>query len=275
MQISNAIYTGANQRKSLIDLESPSSSTSTCVIFIHGYKGYKDWGCWSLVQSEFIKAGIAFCKFNISHNGGTIEEPIDFPDLEAFGKNRYTYELEDVSAVIEYLDRQFKQPMQYVLLGHSRGGGIALLSGVNKSIKSVITWAGIDDIPSRFPSGDELQKWKEKGVYYVVNGRTKQEMPHYFSFYEDWEQNKERLNIENHTTKLKEDNVPCLHIHGENDEAVSIQAAQNIANWTGGELTILEETGHTFDSKHPWTENQLPDKLARVVERSIDFVKSH
>ena len=42
--------------------------------------GFKDWGAWHLVQDFFTNKGYAFCKFNLSHNGGTVENGIDFPD---------------------------------------------------------------------------------------------------------------------------------------------------------------------------------------------------
>ena len=57
------------------------------VIFSHGYKGFKDWGCWNLVAEAFKNSGFAFVKFNFSHNGGTIKQPLDFPDLDAFDEN--------------------------------------------------------------------------------------------------------------------------------------------------------------------------------------------
>ena len=60
------------------------------VIFCHGYKGFKDWGAWNLVAEAFMKANVFFVKFNFSHNGGTVEQPIDFPDLEAFAEKRAT-----------------------------------------------------------------------------------------------------------------------------------------------------------------------------------------
>ena len=55
------------------------------VLFCHGYKGFKDWGAWHIVAETFMKANCVFLKFNFSHNGGTVKQPIDFPDLEAFG----------------------------------------------------------------------------------------------------------------------------------------------------------------------------------------------
>ena len=83
----NKIYIGSNGRKSLYDCTVPDNPKGA-IIFIHGYKGYKDWGAWNLMQDYFVKEGIGFVKFNMSHNGGTTDEPIDFQDLDAFGENR-------------------------------------------------------------------------------------------------------------------------------------------------------------------------------------------
>lgn len=74
----------------------PSQKPKPVIIFCHGYKGFKDWGAWNLVAKAFAKAGFFFLKFNFSHNGGTIEDPIDFPDLEAFAQNNFSKELEDL-----------------------------------------------------------------------------------------------------------------------------------------------------------------------------------
>ena len=42
------------------------------IIFCHGYKGYKDWGAWSLMAEKFAVNGYFFVKFNYSHNGTTL-----------------------------------------------------------------------------------------------------------------------------------------------------------------------------------------------------------
>jgi dienelactone hydrolase len=77
-------------------------------IFVHGYKGYKDWGAWELMGEKFAKAGFYFVKFNFSHNGTTIESPDEFADLEAFGENNYSKELEDLEMVINHFKNQKK-----------------------------------------------------------------------------------------------------------------------------------------------------------------------
>jgi hypothetical protein len=97
INLKNQIYTGTDGRQSLIDLTIPENFNNQLMIFIHGYMGYKDWGCWNLVEKYFTDLGFGFCKCNVSHNGGTIENPIDFPDLEAFGQNNYSKELFDLT----------------------------------------------------------------------------------------------------------------------------------------------------------------------------------
>lgn len=264
----NEIYIGANNRKSLYDIEIPTDCNGELVIFVHGYKGYKDWGAWNLVQSEFVKEGFAFAKLNLSHNGGTTENPIDFPDLQAFGENRYSYEVVDVKTIINLLKGDFQKVH---LIGHSRGGGIVMLAGTE--VDSVTTWAGISSIENRFPKIDseEEKAWKSKGVRYVINGRTKQEMPHFYSMMEDFVQHKSHLDIEN-ASKIC--NGRTFHIHGDKDQAVGVEEAKSLSNWTGGNLLIVENGDHTFGSKHPWEKDELPKDLQLVVNETIKFIKN-
>lgn len=272
MKLKNAVYRGAEGRESLIDLEIPDNmKCEDIVVFVHGYKGYKDWGCWSLVQQYFVDRGIGFCKMNLSHNGGTIDNPIDFPDLDAFAENRYSYEVRDIENAMEWIMNQTEEPdINLHLIGHSRGGGDVILSGHHPRIKSVVTWAGIDSIPARFPEGDAFEKWKEDGVRYVKNGRTGQDMPHYFSMYEDWEQHQEDLSIE---TKAKQLNKPALHLHGDVDEAVSITASENLSRWTEGKMIVIRDANHTFGSKHPCEDDQLPPKLNEACALTLQFIE--
>lgn len=57
------------------------------ILFIHGFKGFKDWGHFNLIADEVAKRDFIFVKFNLSHNGTTVENPTDFVDLEAFSNN--------------------------------------------------------------------------------------------------------------------------------------------------------------------------------------------
>ena len=77
------IYKGAVGKGSLVDLCIPENFNNKLIVFIHGFMGYKDWGCWNLFQDFYTSEGFGFCKYNVSHNGATLENPIDFSAEEA------------------------------------------------------------------------------------------------------------------------------------------------------------------------------------------------
>ena len=69
------------------------------VIFVHGFKGFKDWGYWNLLATYFAEQQFTCVKLNLSHNGSTLTED-DVLDLEAFGQNNFSIELADVEALL-------------------------------------------------------------------------------------------------------------------------------------------------------------------------------
>lgn len=242
------------------------------VIFVHGYKGYKDWGAWNLMAEKFAEAGFFFVKFNFSHNGTTVENPHDFDDLEAFGNNNYSKELSDLGAVIDYFVKNEKVDAdKIILIGHSRGGGISIIKSFeDERINGLITLASVDTL-DRFPKNDAFEKWKKAGVYYVINGRTKQEMPHYYQFYKDFENNFHRFDVERATEMAK---VHYLIIHGTDDEAVNVKSAEHLHILNpNSELYLIEKANHTFGAKEPWEESKLPKDLNEVTEKCIMFIK--
>ncbi len=247
------------------------------VIFCHGYKGFKDWGSWDLVAEHFLKNNSFFVKFNFSHNGGTIIKPIDFPDLEAFGENNYTKELDDLDSLLNHiLSNTFEYSKEIdtnniTLIGHSRGGGISIIKASEDSrITRLITWASVCDFGKRTATIGDLETWRKQGVKYVLNGRTKQKMPHNYQFYEDFIANKERLNIENCEKKLT---VPHLIIHGKDDPSVLYKEAEYLKLWNPkSKLLPIENSDHVFNSKHPWKTKSLPEALQEVVNSSIKFI---
>ena len=92
-------------------------------------------------------------KFNFSHNGTSLEHPSDFADLESFAQNNYSKELSDLNFVIEYFSKDHRVDAEHItLIGHSRGGGISIISASseNSKIKNLITLASVDTL-NRFP----------------------------------------------------------------------------------------------------------------------------
>jgi pimeloyl-ACP methyl ester carboxylesterase len=247
------------------------------IIFCHGYKGFKDWGAWNLMAEAFANAGFFFIKFNFSHNGGTLAQPIDFPDLEAFGNNNYTKELDDLESVIDWISMSanFKNEVDrddISIVGHSRGGGIVLLkANEDARVQKVISLAGVSDYKSRFPKKEKFQEWAEKGVYFVKNGRTHQEMPHFYQFYEDFKKNEQRLNIQKATKNLKS---PFLIIHGNKDTSVSIKEAENLHKWNPkSRFKIIKNADHVFNVSHPWKQDTVSEELEEVTKLCVAFLK--
>jgi pimeloyl-ACP methyl ester carboxylesterase len=225
---------------------------------------------------EFARAGFGFIKFNFSHNGGTPQNPIDFPDLEAFGHNNYSKELDDLGAVIDWSESQFKKNPhintdEIVLMGHSRGGGIIILKAAeDRRIKRIISLAGVSDFKARFPKGKAFEEWQEKGVYCVKNGRTGQEMPHFFQFYKDFIEHEGRLTISIAAKQLR---CPFLIIQGTNDDAVKTFEAERLHQWCAhSALFLVQGANHVFGMKQPWEKTVLPKDMNLVIKSCIAFL---
>ena len=273
----NIVINGSHDKPIVIDITHLANKKHIpIIIFCHGYKGFKDWGAWNMMAEVFAKADFCFIKFNFSHNGGTIKQPMDFPDLEAFGNNNYTKELDDLETVIDWVfeNDDIKKTgnlNNITLIGHSRGGGIVSIKAEEDArVKNIISLAGVCDFEKRTATTGDLEQWKKEGVKYVLNGRTKQQMPHYYQFYEDFMAHQERLTIKRAVSNLK---IPHLIIHGNADTSVSIDEAKKLHEWNpNSKLEIIDGTNHVFGTSHPWKLNQLPESLKNAVNISIDFI---
>ena len=276
----NFTLKGSNGLPIVIDaFFKPDQSPKPVVVFCHGYKGFKDWGAWNLVAEHFAENDFFFVKFNFSHNGGTPEQQIDFPNLEAFAQDNYTKQLYDLQCVIDWLlnDNRFAaniNTQKIHFIGHSRGGGIVLLkANQEKKVSTVTTWAGVSDFASRFPSGEKLTQWQKDKVYYVENGRTKQHMPHNIQFYEDFIEHKEDLDISKAARNLK---IPQLIIHAKGDTSVKVKEAEQLQEWNPkAKMFLLEESNHVFDTQHPWEKGEMSASLKQIVNKSIQFIKNN
>ncbi|MFN0728446.1 alpha/beta hydrolase family protein [Polaribacter gochangensis] len=276
--INNLVLEGKHNKPILVDVfYEETNQQKPVVIFCHGYKGFKDWGAWNVMAKAFAEAGFFFVKFNFSHNGGTINQPIDFPDLEAFGNNNYTKELDDLETVVDWISstNEYQNEVDVnniSLIGHSRAGGIVTIkSEEDARISKVISLAGVCDFAKRTATSGDLEQWKKDDVKYVENGRTKQQMPHFYQFYEDFKQNEERLTIKRAVENLR---IPYLIIHGDKDTSVFIDEAKNLYSWNSkNQIEIIENSNHVFNTSHPWEKENLSEELKKVVEKSIIFLK--
>jgi len=267
IRINNGIYTGSAGRKSLFDLEVPTHWNKRLVIFVHGFMGFKDWGAWHLVQSYFVSHGFAFAKFNLTHNGGTSTQGIDFPDEEAFAQNTYSYEVADIAYFRSHLATLI-QADETFLIGHSRGGGDVILHAKQAQTDKIALWASIADIGSRFPTGSALEQWKHSGIRTILNGRTRQHLPQHYSLYQDFIENETTLTIE---LAIKAIPIPILVVHGDKDNSVSIAEGEALAAWCQTTLHVIPGADHVFGASNPWEKPNLPKHLLAVCEQTLNF----
>ena len=243
------------------------------VIFCHGFKGFKDWGCFPYMMDKIAEAGNLAVSFNFSYNGTGEDEKdhSDFTRLELFAKNTFSRELDDLGSVIDFFaenKNEFKyDPENITLIGHSRGGGIAILkTAEDNRVKRLIVLASVCNF-DRY--SDALKKkWKEVGYFEVMNSRTNQIMRMNYDLIEDIEKNKERLDIQK---AIAEINIPALIIHGTQDITVDYSNAEDLYSRSNKELTelvLIENTGHTFGAVQPYagTTKALEEAITLVLD---------
>jgi pimeloyl-ACP methyl ester carboxylesterase len=242
-----------------------SQEKQPLVILCHGFKGFKDWGCFPYMMDKLAEENYFCVSFNYSYNGTgeREEEQSEFTRLDLFAKNTFTRELDDLGSVIDHFFEN-KNSSDYgydtnnvTLIGHSRGGGIAILkTAEDKRVTKLIALSTVNNF-DRY--SDALKsKWKEAGFFEVMNSRTNQMMRMDYTLMEDIENNPDRLDIQKAITKIS---VPVLFIHGEQDITVDYSNAEDLYSRRievypelkdSTILSLIKNTGHTFGAVHPF-----------------------
>ena len=277
-KLKNIIIEGSSGKPILIDATfKVNTQAKQVVVFCHGFKGFKDWGPFNEIATHFADKDIVFVKFNFSFNGTTTNDPINFGDLKAFGNNNFCKELNDLCLVLDWVEncQELKGEIdasKISLFGHSRGGSIAMLkSAEDGRVDKVISWASPSNFLDRLPKKEKLAKWKELGVAYIYNGRTKQNMPMYFQFYENCIKFAKRLSIKDAVSKMS---IPHLLVHGSEDPTVFLSEAVNIKSWnTNIDLHVIDGANHVLGGFHPYDLEKFPKDLQEAIDVTIKFLK--
>lgn len=245
------------------------------IIFVHGFKGFKDWGFGPYIGDFFAKKGFNSILFNFSHNG-IGNNFLEFTEFDRFAKNTFSREIRELSEIVNAVRDNFfgiGSDGKIGLLGHSRGGAISLLTSSKRNdIFAIALWSSIANL-DRY-SKRQKEMWRKNGSFDVMNTRTKQIMKLNVDLLYDIEQNIDgSLNIENSVKKIK---IPLLIAHGDQDLAVPIREAEQLYEWadkSNTELYKIYGTGHTYDIVHPF--QQPNPKFDRLLMKTADFFISN
>lgn len=244
------------------------------IILCHGFKGFKDWGFFPFLADQLCKKGFIVVKFNFS-GSGIGEDLQNFTEPEKFASNTYSQELEDLVRVLDemekgnicgraaYLDR-------IGLLGHSRGGGIALLQTAHDPrVRCLVTWSAIARV-DRQSFRDVMPQWKRQGWIEIPNTRTGQMMKLNLEVVEDIEKNsKSRLNILHAARSVR---VPYLLVHADLDESVPIAEGRMIHEHVKSlhsRMEVISGSGHTYGAVHPFVSST--PQLKQAVSATRDW----
>ncbi|MEO6582729.1 MAG: alpha/beta fold hydrolase [Ferruginibacter sp.] len=276
-EIKNIIVPGSASLPMVVDFFYNGEGKNPVIIYAHGFNGFKDWGNFDIIARQAINQKFTFVKFNFSHNGTSSFHPEEFVDLEAFGNNNFSLALADLEKIIDWVSSPLNDYRQHIdednisLVGHSMGGGLAILAAAqDKRVKKLVTWASIAVAKTPWGSWAEekIQEWKEKGVAFYKNSRTGQDMPLYFQLYEDYQQNAAGLDIIAAVKKLK---IPFLICHGTADPAVSIDKAYELQKAQPSAKIFIVDSDHVFGRQHPWDHKDLPKPMQEVLSKTLDF----
>ena len=255
----------------------PTGRPQPVVVFVHGFKGFKDWGHFGLLARFFAEKGFIFIKLNLSHNGVVVGGTGDLEDLEAFGRNNFSLELDDLGQLLDALHQPGAAPLpaaaldlrRLCLLGHSRGGALVLLKAAeDPRVAAVATWAAVADLHPRWPPA-VLAQWQQAGVLHVPNARTGQQLPMYYQIVEDFYKNPGRLDLPALIPGLRQ---PLLLVHGDHDETVPLAALRQLhAGQPAAEVLVVPGANHAFGGAHPWPEAELPAPARLIAERTAAF----
>lgn len=219
------------------------------VVILHSFMAFKDWGWFPYAAERIAEAGFVTLVFNFSRNG-IGDDSRRITEFEAFQHNTISHEVVDITVVLEAIrtgvvGRGFADQNNIILLGHSRGGGEAVIVAAEREdVRGLITWAGVATF-DRWTRHQKIQ-WRRLG--YLPLGRDSAVSPLKLGLdlLDDVEKNRKKLDIVSAASRIHK---PWLLIHGTEDLMVKFAEAERlyaVADMTTTEFVPLERVGHLY-----------------------------
>ena len=226
------------------------------VVICHGFKGFMEWGFFPPLAELLVERGLTVIRFNYSGSGMLPGDDL-VTDPAAFRANTFSQELIETLRILKAAGTEIApghvDPDRIALLGHSRGGGGAILAAAHPDwqgrLRALVTWAAVGTF-DRFNQATK-QRWREEGAVPIENARTGQRLELGIELLADLEQRQAELDLAAAARRLR---APWLIVHGAADETVPATEAESLHRAAANlhELMIIEDASHTFGAKHPF-----------------------
>ena len=258
------------------DTHTPSCSPTACVIILHGFKGYKDYGFIPVLAHDLCAAGLLVHRLNFSTSGMTNEiETFARPDL--FELDTWTRQVEDIVCAVQAIraGELAGQNLPVFLVGHSRGGASVLLAsgrhGDALDLAGVITINAVDRC-SRM-SEPEQSAMLDRGYTLTESARTKQSL----RIDKDWlKEQLEDPHAHDVLLQASQMHCPACILHGDDDQAVDWSAGTAIAQACNTSLIPLELGNHVLNMPNPSDIDSVRSaQLLKATDSITRFIAKH
>jgi uncharacterized protein len=262
-------------RRIIGNTDHPTLTPHSCLLLLHGFKGYKDYGFIPLLAKALAQAGTIVHRFNFSCSGMTNTiETFERPDLFAF--DTWNRQVEDVHCVIDAIHTGAIDGagLPLFIAGHSRGGATTLLtSGRDSSLQlaGVITINAVDRCDGI--SDEQRQELLESGSITTLSARTGQALPINASWLQEQLDDPDAHNVLNLCTKIK---TSSLVLHGTDDPGVPFEVGERIASALNTCVRPIQSADHVLNTANPAPKDTpIAPQLREVIELISKFVNTN
>jgi dienelactone hydrolase len=244
------------------------------VVVLHSFMAFKDWGWFPLVAERLALAGFAAVTFNFSRNG-VRDSQGRITDFHSFTQNTISHELADVDSVLKSIaggrvGSTVIDSKRIALLGHSRGGGLAILTTAeNMMVRALVTWSSVCTF-DRW-TNHQKDQWRRRGFLPLSRDIAASPLRLGLGLLDDIEQNAERFNLRKASSRIRR---PWLILHGTEDVLVKFSEAERLfsdSNAGTTDLLRLDRVGHTYGGPGPGADSAIH----RVIDLSVEWLNSH
>lgn len=216
------------------------------VLFLHGFGGSHLGPHYSYANLSDRLRGEGYSSFRFDFYGSGNSEG------EFFDQDIYTM-LEDAEEAIEYLEEE-KEFRSMHLVGHSRGGNVAMMLSEERSFESITTWATVYDYSDLWTK-TSLEASRENDAIRTYG----------FRYPVDALRELDEMEFGDLMSEIEE---PTLIAHGWKDLLVPFNHAEYLYEKANEpkELLGLKYSNHIFSN---------PDDRSKLLEKTLSWIKQH